>query len=172
MGIVTRRTISAPVNMRYSGNRAATIHRSSARRTPQARAAARLSIASTPMSNASRARTKARGGCSNPAPVPSSRNSGFGSNSNRSPSAATSSVATPAGASQASARTGDRSRPPGNTSSRTRKPCPEKPVTIGPCPESSRRSSIPIRLSLRAGLRRLAPCARPGRQCPGWSSCR
>ena len=86
--------------------------------------AARLSIASTPMPRASSARTKGRGGCRSPAPVPSSRNSGAGSRANRSPNCATSSASTNGASVQAMARSGLRNRPSGNTSSRTRKPRP------------------------------------------------
>ena len=154
------------------GSRAATIQRSSARSTPQARAAARLSIASRPTPLVSSSRTKVRGGWRKPAPVPSSRNSGKGSMARRSPSAAIVSSPGPGASSHASARTGVRSRPPGNTSSRTRKPRPAKPVTIGPCPASSRRSSMPVRLSVRVGPHRHAGLSvRRGRQCWSCSPC-
>jgi hypothetical protein len=56
--------------------------------------------------------------------VPSSRNSGSGSRSIRSPSACGVSAATSGASAQASARAGLSSRPPGKTSSRTRKPRP------------------------------------------------
>jgi teichuronic acid biosynthesis glycosyltransferase TuaC len=63
----------------FSCIRAATIQRSSPRSRPQVRAAARLSIASTPIPRASTARISARGGKLSEGPVPSSRNSGGGS---------------------------------------------------------------------------------------------
>ena len=146
---------------RQSGRRAATIQRSSARNTPHARAAARLSIASTPMPIFSSSRTKARGGWRKPDPVPSNRNSGSGSIVSRSPKTASVSCSGAGASLHRKARAGVSSSPSGKTSSLTRKPLPEKPVTIGPCPVSSRRSSMPVRLSVRAAPRRRAgPCVR------------
>lgn len=155
-----------------SGSSAATIQRSSARSTPQARAAARLSIGSTPMPRASRSRTKERGGRRMAGPVPSRRNSGTGSSARISPNAAMVSAARAGASVQPSARPGVSSSPVGKTSSRTRKPRPAKPVTIGPWPASSRRSSSPVRLPFRAGLRRrAAPFSPPGRQVRSCSPC-
>lgn len=152
-----------------SGNRAATIQRSSARNTPHARAAARLSIASTPMPLSSSARTKARGGWRRAGPVPSSRNSGGGSIAKKSAKSVSVSCSGAGASLHRAARVGVSSSPSGKTSSLTRKPRPEKPVTIGPCPDSSRRSSIPARLSVRvAPHHRAAPCVQPA---PRYSTC-
>lgn len=148
-----------------SENSAPAIQRSSARSTAQARAAARLSIASTPIPRCSRAATKGRGGWTRRLPVPSSRNSGSGSSASRSATSACISAATVAGAAQSRAAIGSISSPPANRISCTLNPAPAKPVITGPGADGSRFSSTTARARDQSrpsrGAMRSAPTGAP-----------
>ena len=124
-----------------SGISAAAIQRSSPRSMPQVRAAARLSIASTPIPRASSARRRRAAGRPCAAPVPRSRNSGAGSSASSGSRSAGASSASAGGVPAVGALRRQQQRRD-RLRRRPRSRRPAKPWTSGPARPAGSRSNL------------------------------